>query len=360
MLQGLAMGTQAEFDSASPEQPILWIGMSGFSPQQRATLDAFLERPAGLPRWRTCGFGDADAWLVSGSRIQILPSGNLKVPPGLPTEQSVKLDLSEVDRPVAFATPLSSMELEPRCTFDPTAQASVHGVLLQFETWLRLVRTQFVLGSQIIRIGAQLRHGIYHVSSRGHLLAILDFREGKAAVSPRAHPFDMHEAQWDRRPPGARDVPEGFVPTSPAQLAWTYVRRTDRDMLPARYRAETIYFRGAPHVPMRWLRDSQLMLLRELSREPGTLSSLRQHTGFASAQMDHDLTCLYYAGAITTTKTKAKASHRTACDNSQPQSSGPGLESLLHGEEDTHYASDPTAPAQLDHEHGLIVNARAC
>jgi hypothetical protein len=347
------VGAQIKFDSSSPEQPILWLGMSGFAPQQRAVLEASLERPPGLPRWRTCRFGDADAWLVNGSRIRILPSGNLKVSPGLPTEQSVKLNLTEVDRPVAFATPLASTEFEPRCAFDPAARASVHGVLLQFETWLRLVRAQFVLGSQIIRLGAQLRHGIYHVSHRGNLLAVLDFREGKAGVSPRAHPADMREAQWDKRPAGARDVPESFVPTSPAQLAWTYVRRADRDALPVRYRSETIYFRGSPRVPMRWLRDSQLMLLRELSTEPCTLSSLRQRTGFASAQMDHDLTCLYYAGAITTTKTKAV--RRVARFDSQPQSSGPGLESLLHGDADTQYLGDLTAPAQLEHKRSSPV-----
>lgn len=56
----------------------------------------------------------------------------------------------------------------------------------------------------------------------------------------------MREAQWDKRPPGAGAAPGTFVPTSPARLAWAYVRRSDRDVLPTRYRAETIYFRGAP------------------------------------------------------------------------------------------------------------------
>jgi len=329
------------------EQPILWLGMAGFSPDQRAAVEAALARPAGLPQWRTCQFGDADAWMVNGRRVRVLPGGNLRVDPGLPHEQSVRLNLSEVDRPVGFAMPLTSTEFEPRCTFDASSRASIHGALLQFENWLRLVRAQFVLGAQVIRLGAQLRHGVYHLSRGGRLLAVLDFRGGRAGVAPRAQPVDMREAQWDKRPPGAGTAPENFVRTSPAQLAWTYVRRSDRDVLPARYRADTIYFRGAPKVPMRWLRDSQLMLLRELSVEPSTFSLLRQHTGFAAVQMDHDLTCLYYAGAITTTK--SKAAHRVVRHDSQPQSSGPGLESLLHCEV-AHYRADATAPAQLEHK----------
>lgn len=339
---------------AVAEQPILWLGLSGFSPEQRATIEAALARPAGLPQWRTCTFGDADAWLVNGPKVRILPGGNLRVDPGLSHEQSVKLNLNEVDRPVGFAVPLASTEFEPRCTFDASSRASIHAALLQFENWLRLVRAQFVLGGQIIRLGAQLRHGIYHLSRGGQLLAVLDFREGRAGVSPRAHPADMREAQWDKRPPGAGAAPGSFVPTSPARLAWVYVWRSDLDVLPARYRAETIYFRGAPSVPMGWLRDSQLMLLRELSMEPSTSAFLRQRTGFAQAQMDHDLTCLYYAGAITTTKTKAKVTGRVARYDSQPQSSGPGLESLLHCEAggEYHGGSDVTAPAQLEHKRG--------
>lgn len=170
------------------DQPILWLGISGFWPEQRVALEACLEGPQGQSQWRFCSFGDADAWLVNGGKVRILADGNLRVSPGLPTEQSIRLNLSEVDRPVAFAKPLPSTEFEPRCTFDPTAPANIHGVLLQFETWLRLVRAQFVLGSQIIQLGAQLRHGIYHVSNRGNLLAVLDFRAGTVGMSPRAHP----------------------------------------------------------------------------------------------------------------------------------------------------------------------------
>jgi hypothetical protein len=335
--------------ASAAEQPILWLGMSGFAPQQRSQLEASLGRPSGSPRWRICDFGDADAWWVSGAKVHPMPDGNLKVAAGLPTEHALKLNLSEVDRPVAFAAPPASSEFAPALTFDPASQSSIHAVLLQFENSLRLVRAQFVLGAQIIQRSAELRHGIYHISHRGALLAVLDFREGKAGLSAQLHPVGLHDAQWDKRPIGARDMPESFVRTSLAQLTWAYVRRTDRNLLEARYRAEMIYYRHAPRVPLRWLRDSQLMLLRELSAEPGTLEALRQRTGFAVRHMEHDLSCLYYAGAITTTRAKAATPMATHYE-SHPPSLGPGMDSLLSGEAHSDYKRDLTVPASLEHK----------
>jgi hypothetical protein len=329
------------------EQPILWLGMSGFPPQQRAVLEASLARFPSLCRWRVGAFGDADAWWVNGAKVRIMPDGNLKVAAGLPTEHALNLNLTDVDRPVAFAVPLASADFEPRCTFDPVSEPSIHAVLLQFESWLWQVRAQFVLGGQIIERGPALRHGIYHVSHSDKLLAVLDFLHGKAAISPRVHPVDLREARWAKRPAGAAGLPENFVPLTPGQLAWAYVRRTERDVLPARYRTETIYYRHVPGVPLRWLRDSHLMLLRELSGEPGTLDALRQRTGLALHDAERDLACLYYAGSITTTRAKAGATASTR-DDSQPHSVGAGFDSLPSGAGPTFTQYDLTAPALLE------------
>jgi hypothetical protein len=341
------MRASIQVQPGSAEQPIVWLGMSGFSPQQRSVLESFMDRPSGLPRWQTGRFGDADAWLVNGSNTRVLPGGNLKLLPGMPTEQSLRLNLNEVDRPVGFATPLASAELEPLCTFNCASRASVHRVLLQFEMWLRPLTARFVVGSQIIKLGAQLRDGIYHVSHHGNLLAVLDFREGKAAIAPKVHPSDLRDAQWQKRPFGGGYLPEAFIATSPAQLTWTYVHRGGQDLLPPRYHREVIYFRGAPRVPMRWVRDSQLMVLRELSAEPGTLSSLHQRTGFAAAELERDLTCLYYAGSVTTTPAKAIRRFASHVESLRLKS-----ESLVHSEHRTHHLHDFTAPAQLQHRVG--------
>jgi hypothetical protein len=336
-------------EGAAVEQPVLWLGMSGFSPQERAVLEGSLERPEGLPRWRPSAFQDADAWWVNGAKVRLMPDGNLKVAAGLPTERALSLHLPEVDRPVAFALPLAGDDFEPHCTFDPVSVPSIEGVLSQFDHWLWLVRAQFVLGAEIIRRADQLHRGVYHVSHSGRLLAVLDFQHGRAALAPRAHPVDLWAAEWHKRPIGAHDLPESFMPVTPAQLTWTYVRRTDRDMLPARYRTQTIHYRHVPGVPLRWLRDSQLMVLRELSAEPATLETLRQRTGLPVATLEHDLGCLYYAYAITTTKSKAAPS--AVAPESQPNSSGPGLDSLLRSDVPSRQPhSDLTAPALLEHK----------
>jgi len=283
------------------EQPVLWLGMIGFAPAQRAALEAAVTRASVFCRWRVGPFGEADGWWVNGAKCSIVHGDRLKVAPGLPTEHSLKLELKEVDRPLAFAEPIAPKDLDALCVFNPDAEDSVKAALVQFESWLLRLRTQFALGALLLKRDSEDRRGAYHVSHRGSLLAVLDFAQGTAAISPRAHPADLWEATWEKRPPAAGQPPHGFVKCTVTQLAWAYVRRTDRDMLPSRYRSEVIYYRHVPRVPLRWLHDSQLMLLRELSAEPGTLQSLRTRTGLSAEQLSHDLACLYYAGSVTTT-----------------------------------------------------------
>jgi DNA-binding transcriptional ArsR family regulator len=47
------------------------------------------------------------------------------------------------------------------------------------------------------------------------------------------------------------------------------------------------------------------MLLRELSADPRSRDRLAERTGLDHATLDHALACLYYAGCITTSPTKA-------------------------------------------------------
>jgi hypothetical protein len=330
------------------EQPVLGLGVCGFAPEERALLEAALVRPDALPRWRLCAFGEADAWCVNGAKVRVMPGGDLRIGAGLPTERALQLNLADVDRPVGFSQPIASHEFEPRCTFDLHSPASVAAMLLQFDHWLRPLRSQFVIGAQILRRGVDLRHGIFHVSQNGNLLAVLDFQQGNAGISPRAHPVDLAEAQWDKRPPGARTPPEEFIRITPAQLAWVYVRRTDSDVLPERYRNELIYYRHVPNVPVRWLRDSQLLVLRELSAEPDTLDGLARRTGLPVEVLARDLACLYYAGSITTTRGKAVAQEAQHRIDSQPHSIGPSLDSQLERDVLNDFDGGLTAPALLE------------
>jgi hypothetical protein len=288
-------------EGPAPEQPVLWLGMVGFSPAQRTTIEAAVTRGSSHARWRISAFGAADGWWVNGAKCSIIRGDRLKIAPGLPTEHTLKLELKEVDRPLAFAQPIAPTDLEALCVFDPESDDSIRAALEQFERWLLRLRNQFVLGELLLKRDTGSRRGTYHLTQRGTLLAVLDFQQGAAAIAPRAHPNALWEAAWERRPPAAGQPPQGFFKCTIPQLAWSYVRRTDRDMLPSRYRSEVIYYRHVPRVPLRWLRDSQLMLLRELSAQPGTLQALRERTAVPLEDLTHDLACLYYAGSVTTT-----------------------------------------------------------
>jgi len=282
------------------ETPVLWLGLAGFAPGPRRVVEAALDRASGSARWRVGPFDEADGWWINGAKCSLSDSGRLKVAPGLPTEHTLRLELSEVDRPLAFAEPLAPSNLDALCVFDAGSEAGIHATLARFEQWLQPVRVRFALGALLLGRDSEGRRGTWHVSHRGTLLAVLDFPQGVAAISPTAQPPDLWEAAWVTRPPSAGSRPPGFRECSITELAWGYVRRTDRDMLPARYRSETIYYRHVPRVPARWLRDSQLMLLRELSAEPGTLGVLAERTAVPASQLAHDLACLYYAGSVTT------------------------------------------------------------
>ena len=308
------------------DQPVLWLGLAGFTPEQRQQLNGLL---AQLPKdgiaWQLCAFADADAWLVSGEKCRLVAADTLKILAGLPSERSVQLALDQVDRPVAFSLPLSSGEFDPKLTFDLRSIPSLLKVLQHFASWLQPLRSQYVLGGQLIARESELLPGIYHVSHQGSLLAVMDFHEWRIGISRKADPVDFESAKWDRRPLEAHDIPPQFLRSSLTQLRWIYAQRTERDVLPARYRSRPIFFRRAPDVPMRWLRDSQLLLLRELSVQAGDFENLCQRTGLTPTQLARELASLYFAGSVTTTPDKAGTSAFTVTDESLPDKSQPGL-----------------------------------
>lgn len=325
------------------EQPVLWLGMVGFAPTQRKSIEAAVARATGSAQWRICPFGDADGWWVNGAKCSITEGGRLKVAPGLPTEHTLRLELPDVDRPLAFAEPVAPANLEALCVFDPASEAGIHATLGRFEKWLQPVRVRFALGAMLLARDSEDRRGTYHLSHRSTLLAVVDFQQGMAAIAPKAQPPDLWEAVWEKRPSAAGLPPHGFKSSTITELAWSYVRRTERDMLPARYRTEKIFYRHVPRVPMRQLRDSQLMLLRELSAEPGTLQSLFERTAVPLPQLAHDLACLYYAGSVTT-------SPETIEQGAGPDVNSVGLwpESVASTGGDSRSRHDLTAPAILE------------
>ena len=276
-----------------------------------------------------------------------MPDGNLRVTAGRPQERTLTLRLEEVHRPVAFSTPLGSSDFEAVCTFDPGSESAIHRVLIQFDRWLQPMLFKAALGALIIERGTTLRGSIYHVTRQATLLAVLDFRHGHAAVLPTASPLDLIGAHWDRRPTGAHDLPESFALCTPAQLVWSYARHTTRDLLPARYRTEMIYYRHEPRVPMGWLRDSTLRVLSTLFTAPGDFRGLHERTEIPERALAEDLACLYYAGAVTTTPFKAAGSVQVRPQEPVPAASDDEVDSTMGRSTLPPIDAERTAPARL-------------
>lgn len=315
--------------NAAREVPILWLGVAGFSADEREFLRLVSQRASGPFDWRFCSFQDADAWLINGARVRSIDADVIRVAPGMPTEWTIRLGLADVNRPISFATPLPE-GFFPRSTFDVSQPVTLVRTLTEFSRWLQPLRTQFELGREIVRRGNTLRHGVFHVVGAGRLLAVLNFRTGRAALAPEPA-ADMGDAEWVHRPPGAGETPPGFVTSSVSQLSWVYVRHSACHVLPDRYLEGPVYFRGPPRVPVQWISDAQLTLLRELQAEPATLQELRARTAMPLEQIQRDLACLFFAAAITSSP--SKAAQRTRPVNPSMASTGAEVADLMRATE---------------------------
>lgn len=339
----------------SLELPVLRLGVAGFSAEQQQRLMTQLAG-AGPARmaWEIGVFGDSDVWCINGARTQLLADGTLRVASGVTAGRSIQLNLQEVDRPLAFTLPLAPRQFEPEFTFDPTQPDSLDRLLARLETWLSPLVAQFCLASQILEHETILGACIYRVTAAdGTLLAVVNLR-GDVGVLPTALPLDFEHAMWNACSGADALIPEGFVRSSLSRLMWQYAVRTTRDVLPKRYRSNVLYFRRPPRLPQRLLRDTHLLLLRELASAPATFDELQERTGLAAELLAQELGALYLVGAITSNAKRADplgARRHEAGDsshNSLPHSVVPsGLESDAAAGRVRSRRQDLTAPAPL-------------
>ena len=341
--------------------PVLQLGMVGFSHSQRVQIEGVVKLlPHKTAVWRVGRFSDAHAWLICGDKVRMAEgditatSENLIVLPGLPSEKTVTLNVREINRPLAFSTPLPHAEIQPGLTFDAASPDSLLKLFGQFEKYLCRRLAQFVLGKQLIEREAELQPKVYHVQFRGTLLAVLDFVSFRIGMLPDANPLHFQQATWQKRPAEAADIPHHFVPTDVARLRWIYAQHSKRNVLPARYRQEQIYFRRSPQVELSWVTDSQLRILNELCSRPASFQQLVERLGMRHESLALDLACLYFATSLTTSASKAasvKGRRQNATDSSSSSASSrhsPHLfdSSMPHSgaSADSH---ELTAPAQL-------------
>jgi hypothetical protein len=338
------------------ERPVLLLGLIGFSAEQEARVAQLLrDTPSAAAEWRLCPFAEADCWWVNGARIRVLADGSLRIPPAIPHGRSVQLDLADVDRPIAFSQPCSAAGFEPACRFDLNDGESVRGVLQDFERWLRPLSAQLWLGAEIVQRESTLQACVYHVIARGRLLAVVDLR-GDAGIAPGVGAAQFEGAVWTTRPHSARFIPDNFTRVSASLLMWQYATRTTRDLLPARYRQGPIYFRRAPKLPYALMKDSHLLLMRELAPGPASFEELQQRTGLAAGRLAHELAALYLCGSITSRVSRARPGARMVARHDRQDSTNgsaySGLPVVLESESPSSFARligrlKDTVPAAL-------------
>lgn len=291
------------------ERPVLRMGLLGFGAEQHKQIShALMARGPGADAplsWELASIADADAWFINGARTQWLEDGTLRVGPGETGARSVRFQLGEIHRPLAFCEPLAA-RLDGVLKFDLDAADTLQRVLGHFEYALRPLSAQLCLASQLLQRENELHSRIYHLEARGRLLAVVDLR-GDCAVRPTAGLRELAGAAWSARPASAAYFPEDFARASMSQLMWQYAVRSREDLLPHRYRLGPIYYRRAPRLLHRLLKDSHLLLLRELATGPSSFTELQRSCGLTASDLGHSLAALYLVGAITSSARRARS-----------------------------------------------------
>lgn len=337
----------------SIELPLLRLGLIGFSIEQQARLNETVARLAsGGMVWHIGTFSEADVLWVNGSRTLVQADGTLRVASGVPAGRSVQLSLAEIDRPIAFSIPLPQ-NLGPADRFDMNSPASLQELMAKIEGWMRPLAAQFCLASHVIDNEGALSSGVYRVSCNDTLLAVVDL-QGDVGVLPSAGPADFEDAMWVHCPAVSDGIPDSFVRASLSQVMWQYALRTDRDLLPRRYRKGLLYFRRPPRVPQRMVNDTHLLLLRELAVSPTSFDDLRERTALSRENLAHDLAALYLVGAITANPKRAPTTgipYRRATGGDADNGAMPsgGFELPVRDAAPT-FNADLTAPAPMSRE----------
>lgn len=335
------------------EVPVLRLGVAGFSEaQQKVASEAAGAAGTGRAQWQLVPFADADGWWLEGGRTLVLPSGYLRVQPGVPSGRSIQIAMADVDRPVAFSLPLAAPGFQPAVTFELEDRERGVAVLHQFAGWMQPMLAQFCLAASMSEHQPTLGAGSWEVLRGAELLAVVDLRLG-AAVAPSATPADFENATWCIRDHGDVAIPSDYSRVGVSQLMWQYALRTGRDLLPPHYRHQPLYFRRPPRLPQRQLKDAHLLLLRELAAQPAmTFEQLQHSTGLGAAALARHLSALYVVGAITANRRRASggASQAEAGDSGGSPASNTFasiMDSVLAAPASRRPLSDLTAPAPL-------------
>lgn len=327
-------------------EPVMRMGLIGFQGDQH--LSHLLQTHAGVLKWEHGPFVEADALWVNGEHAQLIRNSLVRVPSYDPTKPATLLNLDEMDRPTAFTLPLPSPDIRPPHLFDPYSPPSVQALMAKFEGQLQPLAVELVIGRGIAERRFQLTSAVYHLILRNTLVGVVDL-EGDVGLLPGLMPAHAAAASWHGRPPSAHEIPSHFGRTPVSQVMWQYVMRTDEDLLPERYRRTPIYFRGPALVPQNMLRDTHMLLLRELTTGARTFDQLCEQTGLGRKLAGQALAALYFAGSVTSHRRKTAWVPRSKARQGRSDAAPCLSSSLLDSQADfVPPVPDMTIPASLE------------
>lgn len=289
---------------------------------------------------------EADALWVNGEHAQPARHHLVRIPSPRPNEAATLLSVKDIDRPVAFSLPLGNGYLTPAEVFNPRSAQSIAEVLQSFESRLRPLANQLLVAQQVAARRYELSSPVYHLCRAGTVVAVVDIL-GSVGIDPGAMPADLAGAVWQGRPAAAGVSPPHFIQLPLPVLMWQYVMRCDEDLLPDKYRKGMIFYRRAPYVPRRLLKDVHLALLAELSPGPQTFAQLQQEIGLGDRALAQALGALYYAGSITTDASRAATLH-TRVHHPEEEPSNPSMGSAFN-------ALPPVAPLRRRRQNTATV-----
>jgi len=312
--------------------PLMGMGLIGFGPHEQAHLSNLLKTRSQTLQWEARPYLEADALWVNGEHARRLDSGLVRVPSQTPTSRAIQLNLQEVDRPLAFTLPIAAGIDFPH-VFDPHSSESVAGIFHDFESTLHILTAQLGLAGRVAEMEGSPSSPVYHLLLHGKLVAVVEL-QGEVGLAPGTSAADVERADWHGMPPAACTIPGHFTRSSISEVMWQFAVRASRDVLPQRYRTKPIHFRHAPGVRQTLVKDTHLVLLRELALKPQRFEELQQNTGLGDAQLANALAALYFVGSITTDARRAP--HASSPHSQAAKTTGAWGASI--------------APSALDHE----------
>ncbi len=358
----------------------LHLGLLGFSPQETADLESMLARrediAATLPtphavRWEIVNFDNADALFVNLKRAQPGEDGTVLIEASEP-DGFMAMTLPHLQLPTALAHSPAWVAERADQDFragtrpaalqvgvDTTDPRSVVQALDHLEAALTRRLALHHLCSQLMERRAELDWSrAYHLTRSGELLVGINMPERRVLLRDGLTLRNLHDVDWERRPPGAVQAMNGFSQWTLEEAAWIYAMHCEHVNLPMNWLKDELYFRRLPPIRSVVLYARHHPLLRLLNTGVWTLQTLQRVDSLDQEWLLRDLFALHMTRSLSTEPNKAAAHLRGSAPASGTRpvggrEAGESLPSGLLPAASVHdWGSDvdnalPTIPSQL-------------